>query len=301
MLRMRKVLGGLVLVVITVEVALVLTGLLDFGSAARVVIALEACLSVFVVVQVVVVVKAVRRATTRGMDLPVVLDASLSQFFPVGLARYLRQDLMLIRAIFMLATGRRDVAEGEQPIAYSGPLVVMMVALTAADGIVAVLLHRLLPPGVRNAALVLGVIGLVWLMGFVASLICYPHVVSAGRLRLRFSVFHDLTVPAAAIRSAGTTARDPDTQKSAERFDDEVVLAVGGRANVVVDLDATGFFSLSPRIDDAGTLRRVTFYADQPTQVRDLLRSVAKATRDPVEGHRPAPPACDAAACPEEP
>lgn len=206
---MRKVLGGLALTVIAVEVVLVLTGAVDFGSAARFVITMELCLGVFVIVEGLIVVKAVRRAKSLGTDLPVALDQSLGLFLPAAVARYLRQDLMLVRAIFMLLAGRRDVADGEQPIGYSGPLVVMLGALTVVDGIVAVLLHRLLPAGVRNVALVLGVLGLVWLVGFVASLICYPHVVSADRLRLRFSVFHDFTVPAAAIRTVATTSREP--------------------------------------------------------------------------------------------
>ncbi|MGB3762789.1 MAG: hypothetical protein WA966_06150 [Ornithinimicrobium sp.] len=277
MVRVRKVLGGLALVVIAVEVGLVATGALDFGSAARLVIALELCLSVFVILEVVVVAKAVRSARTQGVDLPVALDKSLATFLPGRVARYLRQDLMLVRAIFMLFTGRRDVAEDEQPIAYSGPLVVMLVALTVADGIVAILLHQLLPADVRNVALVLGVIGLVWLTGFVSSLICYPHVVSADRLRLRFSAFHDLAVSTAAIRSVRTTSHAPRTQKAAERLDDEVVMVVSGQANIVVDLDATDVFSLNPSVSDAGTLRRVSFYANQPSQVRDLLASIATA------------------------
>ncbi len=271
---MRKVLGALVLVVIAVEVGLVLTGVIDFGSAARLVIAMELFLSVFAIAEIVIVLKAVRRAKASGLDLPAALDESLAAFFPGRVARYLRQEIMMVRALFMLLTGRRDVAEGEHPIRYASSLVVLLMAVTVGDAVAAVLLHRLLPAGLRPAALVLGVLGVVWLLGFVASLICYPHVVSADRLRLRFSVFHDITVPTAAVRSVGTTSRTPRTQKVAELFDDELVMVVTGQSGVVVELDDADFASLNPNVDDAGTLRRITFHADEPSRARDLVAAV---------------------------
>lgn len=76
---------------------------------------------------------------------------------------------MLLRAISMLIAGRRDVADDEHVIAYSGPLVLMLSVVTVGDGVVAVLLHQPLPSGVRDVAPVLAVIALVWLVGFVAS------------------------------------------------------------------------------------------------------------------------------------
>lgn len=220
------------------------------------------------------VVKAAPDSRASGLDLPAALDESLAEFFPAKVARYLRQELMMVRALLMLLTGRRDVAEGEQPIPYASSLVVLLMAVTVGDGVAAVLLHRLLPAGLRTAALVLGIVGVVWLLGFVASLICYPHVVSADRLRLRFSVFHDITVPTAAVRSVGTTSRTPRSQKVAELFDDELVMAVSGQSGVVVDLDAASFVSLNPNVSDAGTLNRITFHADEPSRARKLVASV---------------------------
>lgn len=65
----------------------------------------------------------------------------------------------------------------------------------------------------------------MWLLGFIASLICYPHLVSAKRRRLRFSVFHDIVVPATVVTSVHTTSKEPRSQKSAERFANEATQA----------------------------------------------------------------------------
>ena len=237
---------------------------------------MERCLSVLVIIAVVIVVKAVRAAKSSGLDLPVALDRSLAEVFPAGVARYVRQDLMLLRAIFMLITGRRDVADDQHAIAYSGPLVLMLSVVTVGDGVVAVLLHQLLPSGVREVGCSgagsdrSGVVG--GLRGFAD---CYPHVVSADRLRLRFSAFHDILIPAAASSSVSTTSLSPRTQKSAARFGDQLEMAVTGQAKGVLDLEATSCTSLNPRISDTGTLTRVSFYADKPTQARRLLAAIS--------------------------
>lgn len=185
---------------------------------------------------------------------------------------HLRRELSLLRAIWLLVNRRRDVGPGEEPLAYSGPLVAMLSVLTVVDGIVAVLLHALLPGSVRTLALVLGMLGLVWLLGFVASLVCYPHVVSDERLRLRFGAFHDVAIPLSAVRHATTTSRQPRTQQSAERLDDDLEMVVVGQANVVVELEPTEFRTLSPRLS-GGTLSRVLFYCDDPRRAVALLRT----------------------------
>lgn len=201
-------------------------------------------------------------------------------FFPRPVARYVRQDLMLVRAIAMLLTRRRDVRDVEEPIPYSGPLVIILSVVAVTDGIAAFVLHLLLPPSVRLVALVLGIIGLVWLLGFIASLICYPHVVSAERLRLRFSVFHDIVVPATVVTSVHTASKEPLSQKSAERFEDELVMAVSGQANVTVRMDPTSFRSLNPKVSGSEGLARITFFANEATQARHLLQRQSDSSTD---------------------
>ncbi len=74
----------------------------------------------------------------------------------------------------MLLTGRRDVKESEVAIPYSGLLVFRLSAIAVLDGLAALRLHLLLPRGIRTVAVVLGIVGFVWVIGFLVSLICYP-------------------------------------------------------------------------------------------------------------------------------
>lgn len=273
MRKFRKVLGSTALVVIAVEVVLVLGGVVDFSSAAEFTILMELFLAVFVLFEIFIIVTTVRTAKAAGKDLPFALDEALAEFFPRFVARYARQDLMLVRAIWMLLTGQRDVGDTEVAIGYSGPLVFMMSALTVLDGLAAFLLHLLLPAGIRTIALILGVIGLVWLVGFLASLICYPHVVGADRVRFRFSAFQDVSVPTTAITHVQVFDRDPDSTHAAARIGDQLIMAVGGQANLTIELDEIeDLTTLSPKL--AGDpVRHVTFYANER---REALRVLQK-------------------------
>lgn len=191
--------------------------------------------------------------------------------------RYLRRELRLLRALGLLLTGRRDVGPDEEAIGYSGPLVPMLVVLTVVDGIVAVLLHALLPESVQTLALVLGVVGVLWLAAFVASLVVLPHTVSPTTLRLRFGVLQDVEVPVSAIREVTTTHRQPRTTRAAELLDDELEMVVANQAGLVVELAPTPYRSLDPRV--AGPeLVRVVFHADDPREARRLLLAAASAT-----------------------
>ncbi|MFE2296518.1 hypothetical protein [Streptomyces sp. NPDC059452] len=275
--KLRKVLGSAALLVIALEIVLVLTGVIDFSSAAKFTIIMELCLAVFVIFEVFIIVKAIRAARASGVDFSFALEGSLAEFFPVAVARYVRQDFMLLRAIVMLLTGRRDVREQEKSMGYSGPLVAMLVSIAVVDGIVAFLLHLLLPPGVRVVALILGILGFVWLVGFIASVICYPHVVGGGRLRLRFSAFHDVVIPLSAINGVHAVSGQPESTSSAARVGEKLVMAVGGQANLAVKTaDIVELTTLNPRLS-GDPLAQVVFYVDDRRQAQELIgRAVAQ-------------------------
>lgn len=276
MRRIRKTLGCTALIVIVVQLVLVFTGIVDFASAARFVIIMELCLAGFVAFEIYVVVKAVRSARGAGRDVPFALDSALEEFLPAAVARYVRQDLMLIRAIAMLFTGRRDVRGDEEPMGYSSSLVVMLACIAVLDGIAVFLLHLLLPPGLRLIALILGLLGFVWLIGFIASLICYPHVVSTERLRLRFGAFHDVIIPVSAIESVRAVSGEPESTRSATRIDERLVMAVTGQVNMVIQTtDIQELTTLHPRL--AGEpLSQITFYVDERRRAQELLeRAIA--------------------------
>ncbi|WP_340538090.1 hypothetical protein [Nocardioides sp. GXZ039] len=272
MSRLRRLLGVLALVVFAVEVLLFLSGVVHFGTAVGVVLAVEMSIALIVVVDIARVVRATRTSHGAEAELPVVLDDALGQFLPAPVARYVRKELMLMRAIGMLLTGRRDLREGEVPLAYGGPLVILLALVGVLDGLAAFLLHLLLPDSVRMVALVLGILGFVWLVGFLASLICYPHVVGHGRLRLRFSVFHDVTLPLNAVSEVRRYPSEPPSNDAARVIDGELVMAVSGQANLALALaDATQPVSSSPRLRRDGPITGVVCYVDDPAAARRVL------------------------------
>lgn len=278
MKRLRKSLGLFVLLVILVEVVLIFTGVLDLVSAVKIVVLIELSLFIFVAVELYLVARAVRVARASGQDLPFALETALSEFFPHVVARYLRQDFMLIRAIWMLVTRRRDVGTGEHPLRYSSPLVYMLSAIAVVDGAVAIPIHVLLPPGwFRTLLLILGILGFIWLLGFLASLIVYPHTISNSRLRLRFSVFHNITIPTQTITSVQKFRDDPGSTNSAACIDGKLIMTVASQADIKLELDETlELTSLSDKL--AGqAVQEIIFYTDDDATAQSLLRNTGQA------------------------
>lgn len=188
------------------------------------------------------------------------------------LRRILSREALLLRAIWMLVTGRRDVKEDELALPYSSPLVPMLSVITVVDGLVAVGLHLLLPPGwIRTVVLILGILGLIWLLGFLASLVVYPHTLSADRLRLRFGVFHDILIPREAITDARSFKGDPGSTHSAACIEERLVMVVANQASLTLRLiGPTELTTLSLKLADQ-QVTEVIFYTDAPDDARQAL------------------------------
>lgn len=78
-------------------------------------------------------------------------------------------------------------------VAAAAPILWVFVGLSAFE---IPLLHLIIPwPIVRMAFLVLGVWGLIWMVGFLASYHVHPHVIGAAGLRVRNSMLIDILVP----------------------------------------------------------------------------------------------------------
>lgn len=272
MKRLRKTLSTGVLLVILVEVILIFSGVLDLSSAVRTIVVIEVSLLVFVVLEIFVVTRAVRSARASGAELPFALDRSLSEFFPAVVTRSLRQDLLLLRALGMLITGRRDVKKDEQALPYSNPIVPMLAVITVVDVLVAFGLHMLLPAGwIRTAILILGILGLIWLVGFIASLIVYPHVVSEKQLRLRFGIFHDIVIPREAIAEAESFRGDPGSAHAAACQEGRLIMVVANQATIRLSTRGVEeLTALSPKL--AGQpISEIIFYTDETDSASQVL------------------------------
>lgn len=265
MKKLRKILGTLVLIVILVEIILVFSGVLDLLDAVRIVIVVELSLLVFVAFEVYVIVKAVKSARRSGEHLPFAVEESLEEFFPRALARFVRQDFMILRAIVLFFRRLRD-SNGGSGFSYSGPLFAMLAVITVVDGLVAIALHFILPGWIRAVALIIGILGFVWLLGFLSSLWSYVHVVYPDQLRLRFSVFQEFHIPKCVIAGATKFSGDPGTDSSAAIVDRRLVMTVSSQANVAIDFhEAIELESLHPKFRGV-QVRGVVIYVDDPVK-----------------------------------
>lgn len=129
------------------------------------------------------------------------------------------------------------------------------------------LVHLLVPwEWLRISLLVVGVWGLVWMVGLLASLYVHPHLLGAGRLRVRYGASHTVEVPWAAV--ASVTYKDEDLEstvwtlqpRESDRGTD-LQVGVSGRVNVHAALREPTEVATAK-----GPMRIVelSFFADEP-------------------------------------
>jgi len=125
--------------------------------------------------------------------------------------------------------------------------------------------HLLLPwDAVRIVALVVSVWGLLWMVGLLASLKVYPHLIDDTGLRIRYGTTTDIRVPWEAVASVTARRRSVPTRRHVEleHGDDGATVAnvaVMKQTRVDVELRRPTAIELP---DGTEELTGVRFYAD---------------------------------------
>lgn len=150
------------------------------------------------------------------------------------------------------------------------------------------LAHVLVPwPGVRLALLVLGTWGLVWMVGLLASLKVYPHLVAREGVVLRYGKFARLDVAWEQVASARTDDRDVEggglrslrPRTTPDGVDLQV--PVNDRVNVTIRLAHPLVVTTSKGVVEATS---VSVWADEPRDLVAALTRRAGAGPDPDVG-----------------
>jgi hypothetical protein len=129
-------------------------------------------------------------------------------------------------------------APADVPVTYARTVTPVMWLWIFASAAEIPLAHVLVPwEGVRIALLVVGVWGLVWMVGLLASLYVYPHLLGPDRLRARHGASHAIDLPWEAVASVTSKAEDLDstvwTLQPRETEDGvDLQLGVSGQVNV---------------------------------------------------------------------
>ncbi|MFB9906446.1 hypothetical protein [Allokutzneria oryzae] len=180
--------------------------------------------------------------------------------------------MIAFRALFLLLRGRRDVPEGATALPCSGESTSTLVALLVVSVIELVAVEFLVPWAVvRWILLALSVYSVLWLVGYIASLITRPHLVGPEELVLRSGSRVELSFPVTAVRAAWTE-RKGNHGGSVTVDGETLVLPNGDTTTVVVEFDRSCEVDLGKRGRHA--VRRVRFHADDAKTAVRMLRLV---------------------------
>ncbi|MEU8192900.1 hypothetical protein AB0C10_03865 [Microbispora amethystogenes] len=256
---------------LAIEVLLLVTGAIDFGAGARIVLVVESLLLGLVLLQARSAWSVYRAARAGGRDEIGATGVALDAVLPAPAAAVLKQDLLLWRALYLATRRRKALDADEVAVAYGREVRTIMWLVMVVDGVLLVVVHLALPwPVVRMVLFVLSVIGLLWLAGFLAALHVYPHAIGPRRLRLRFASFYDVSVPVTMIKSIRVERSSKGLLRSAEVVGGTLVMEVSSSTNLVIELTGTHVVKLRGR---EYPITRVRCHADDPVKAAAMMTS----------------------------
>ncbi|GGJ80837.1 hypothetical protein GCM10010123_08410 [Pilimelia anulata] len=190
-----------------------------------------------------------------------------------------RYELALWRNLWRWARRRPPLLPaGAHGFGYAAGVAPTLRAFVIISAVELPIVHFVVPwSGARLALDVLGVYGLVWMVGLLATTRQEPHLVGPAGIRVRYGMTGRLAIPAADI--ASITARTRTLPPGTVLVEDEpdggraAHLAVVGQTNVDVVLRGPRVLPL--RRAAGRPLTAVRFYADDPAalvaRARELL------------------------------
>jgi hypothetical protein len=119
-----------------------------------------------------------------------------------ALARWLvRLEIGIWRSLFLLAARRvPGRGPGVRLFPYAKEVAPLLYAFIGVSALELVVVHLILPwETVRTIALVISLWGLLWMIGYLASLKVFQHLVGPGELRVRYGTAVDVRVPWEAV------------------------------------------------------------------------------------------------------
>ena len=177
-------------------------------------------------------------------------------------------EVRLYRSLFRWVTRRADRGgEQDESFTYARMVTPVMWLWIFASACEIPLAHVLVPwESVRLALLVVGVWGLVWMIGLLASLWVHPHLLTPDRLVVRNGASHRVELPWERIASVAVRTEDMESSVwtlqpvTGERGTD-LNVATGAQVNVhAVLVDPTVVATAKGPME----IVELSFYADEP-------------------------------------
>lgn len=194
----------------------------------------------------------------------------------LGLAKHaLIFELNIYKSLVRWLLRRPSIPAGFEPVGYARLVTPMMWLWIFGSALELPLVHVLVPwHGVRLSLLIVGLWGLLWMVGLLAGLRSYPHLVGSDTLRIRNGALHDITVPWEVIAQVAIEDRSLPSSMwvlQVEENDDGTHLnvAVSGRVNVHLALREQ--LAIRTRKGEM-VVTGVSLWVDDPGEVARRLR-----------------------------
>lgn len=201
-------------------------------------------------------------AAQRGMVMTAVTGGA-------GLARRAAVfELSLWRSLYRWLLRRPVAIGGAEGFGYASAVAPLFWAFIVMSAIEIPIAHLLLPwTGARRVVLALGVWGLTWMIGLLASLRVHPHVVGDSGMRVRYGTTVDITIPWEAIAAIRLQRRNLAKSRTVQldRTDSAIVLNIGVSSHTNIDVDLRRPTTVDLPRNRLETITRLHFYADDPT------------------------------------
>ncbi|GAA0579734.1 hypothetical protein GCM10010172_75850 [Paractinoplanes ferrugineus] len=155
----------------------------------------------------------------------------------------------------------RPVPPGSAVFHYSGAVKMILVVLLFVSAIEIPILHLMLPwESVRVLSLIVGFYGLFWMVGLLATMRIYPHVVSPAALRIRNSITVDVPLNWADVSLVRCRPRSlpPGGQTQVE----DGVLSLGMAGGTTVDVVLARPLVVPVRKTRGAAVTEIRFHAD---------------------------------------
>ncbi len=172
----------------------------------------------------------------------------------------------------------------DETFGYTGAVMTLMWVFIILSAVEIPIFELMLPwETVRRIVLLIGIYGLLWMIGLLASFKVHPHVVGDAGLRLRYSVTLDFTVPWSSIETVRVNRRSmpPEGRIQVERSGDDVTVSLGMGNQTSVDVLLREPITVPVRKARGEAVTEVRFHADDP-------EALVEAARKRLAAHRPA-------------